>query len=161
MDYEVEWHIKNTTPEQNIAHLLETGKKILHVGGDISLSTLLSNTEYHRLEISEISKIEDIDSDFDYIIFSDVLELIDDPQSLINLSKNKTKETVIYEFKYDENCIVDPSWKQSWKTVGLEYFLSKEFDYVSSIFLGYATVHICSTPYNQNDTEREILNAIR
>jgi hypothetical protein len=161
MSYEIEWHIANTTPEENIANLLEKNKKILQIGGDPRLAVLLENLEYHRLENSQLENFKQFDEKFDYIILSDILELIDDPKSLITLVKNKTKETVIYEFKYDENCKIMPEWKQPWKSIGLEFFLSREFDYLSSIFLGYATVHICSSPYNLKEEDKDIPNAIR
>jgi hypothetical protein len=73
--------------------------------------------------------------------------------NFIKFIKNLGKTTVIYEFKYDEGCEVKLDWKKPWKTFGLENFLTRQFDYVNSVFLGYATIHICEMPNDKRVPE--------
>jgi len=148
--------------EEILSKLLKEDKKILHIGGSSAMKDLIANEGYVRLEVNEIDKIDTVkDQRFDYVILSDALELVDDPVSLIKEVKNVAKSTVVYEYKYDE-CEVDPSWKKPWQTIGLEYTLTREFDYVNNIFLGYGTVHICEMPYNPRpDDIKEHENAFR
>jgi hypothetical protein len=41
---------------------------------------------------------------------------------------------------------IDSAWKQPCKNIGLENILTWEFDYVRSLYLGYATVYYCEGP---------------
>ena len=149
-------------PEEILSQFLKKEKRILHLGGDSSLKDLTDADQYTQVQISSANDLEKIENTgFDYVILSDVLELVEDPQEVIKQAKNMAKSTIIYEFKYDEDCVVDPSWKQTWKTVGLEFFLTREFDWVNDIYLGYATIHICEMPYNGGLLDKETPDAIR
>jgi hypothetical protein len=152
----------NMTEEEIIAQFLKTEKRILQIGGRESLKDLLAHDTFTRLEISDVNDFKNIPATgFDYIILTDVLELIDNPRELISHVKDLTKSVVIYEYKYDEIESIDPSWRQPWKTVGLEFFLTREFDFVNDLFLGYATLHICELPFTPKPEELEHPNAIR
>jgi hypothetical protein len=153
IENEIEQYIAQTTPEEVLAVLLEHNKTILQIGGTERLNSLLPNSGYHHIKSDEVDSVTIPEEKFDYIILTDVLELVDDPKSLIKKFKNTGKSLVIYEFKYDEHCKVEANWKQPWKSVGLEYFLSQEFDYLNSVFLGYATVHTCDTPFERAEEE--------
>ena len=136
-------------PEETFGGLLEKNKRMLHLGGDIKLKELTEPSEYVRIEIDQLGDFQDLPKGFDYVVISDVLELIDNPLDLIKHVKNLATTTVIYEFKYEEEeWVLDPAWKKPWLTVGLDWNISKNFDYINDIFLGYATIHICSMPYN-------------
>lgn len=149
-------------PEEIMAQFLKKEKRILHIGGDNCLGSLTEPDNYTQVKISSVSELDTIENTgFDYVVLSDVLELVDDPVELVKKAKNLARSTVIYEFKYDEDCVVDPSWKQTWKSVGLEFLLTREFDWVNDIYLGYATVHICEMPYNGELSDKENPDAIR
>lgn len=148
------------TPEQIIAPFLKPQQRILHIGGDAELASLASADEYTQIGIEQIDNIPN--KPYEYAVLTEVLELVEDPVALIEKIKNITKSTIIYEYKYDEDCEVKPEWRQAWKSVGLEYTLTRNFDYVNSIFLGYATIHVCELPYNPElDTTKEHPDAIR
>lgn len=146
------------TPEQICAQFLDKNKTILHFGSDQRLPQYAEAQGY--LQITDPINL-DISSKYDYTVLVDTLELVDDPVSLIKQVKNLSETTVIYEFKYDDEFEVNPEWKQPWKTIGLEFLLTQEFDYVNDIFLGYATIHICKIPYNKELDKKEDENAIR
>ena len=145
------------SPEQIVSSLLKKQQKILHIGGDESIKDLMEAYKYTRFEVDQIDQLSSVDDIYDYAIVSDALELIEDPESLIKQIKNQAKCTVIYEYKYDEMepADVNPAWKQPWKSKGLEFLLSREFDYINNIFLGYATLHICEMPYNPAENEEK------
>jgi hypothetical protein len=90
--------------------------------------------------------VDQLSKDFDTVVFAEVLELVDDPRKLINQFKWQSGSSIIYEFKYDHMDSIDPTWKLSWKHTGLENILTWEFDYVKSLYLGYATVYFCEGP---------------
>ena len=146
------------TPEQICAQFLEKDKKVLHFGSDQKLPQYVELQEY--LHLDDLTSIDELPK-YNYAVLVDTLELVDDPVSLIKQVKNLAETTVIYEFKYDTEFEVNPEWKQPWKTIGLEFLLTQEFDYVNDVFLGYATIHICKMPYNRELDQREDENAIR
>jgi len=90
--------------------------------------------------------IDQLSKDFDTVVFAEVLELVDDPRKLINQFKWQSGSSIIYEFKYDHMDSIDSTWKLHWKHIGLENILTWEFDYVKSLYLGYATVYFCEGP---------------
>ena len=144
------------TPEQIYSQFLKPNQRILHLGGDPELKQLSQAHEYTQLTLEQLADYANIpNSPYDYVIMSEVLEQVADPLELIRHVKNLAKITVIYEFKYDEmDEPVDPSWNKVWQSIGLEYTLTREFDYVNSVFLGYATIHTCEMPYTQTDKEQ-------
>ncbi len=149
-------------PEEIMAQFLKKEKRILHLGGDACLGSLTEPDNYTQVNISSVNDLENIkNTGFDYVVLSDVLELVDDPVELVKKAKNMARSTIIYEFKYDEDCEVAPEWKQTWKSVGLEFLLTREFDWVNDIYLGYATIHICEMPYNNTLEDKETPDAIR
>jgi hypothetical protein len=83
-------------------------------------------------------------------------------KDLIKKVKTIAENIVIYEYKFDPGCYNNNEWKKPWLKIGLEYFLGKEFDYVNSIFLGYATIYFCKFPYDKTSDDYRIAeNAIR
>lgn len=149
-------------PVEIIANFLKKDQRVLHLGGSTDLGPLMSAYTYTHVNVDELNNWDNIPTDsFDYVVLDEVLELVEDPSNLIRFIKNKAKSTVIYEFKYDEDCHVEPEWKQPWKTQGLEFLLTREFDFVNDIFLGYATLHICEMPYNGKPEDKEHPDAIR
>ena len=135
------------TPEEILTGFIEPNKRVLHIGGDPRLEELVNPSEYVRIETADITDELEIPKEFDYTIISDALELIDNPISLIHKIRDSAKEVVIYEFKYDDpEWIKGDNWKKPWLTVGLEWNLIKEFDYIHNVFLGYATINICKMP---------------
>jgi hypothetical protein len=149
------------TPEQILSQLLKKHQRILHLGGDPELKTLVDAYEYTHVAVEDIGDFTSLPSGFDYVIMSDVLELVEDPVGLVKHVKDLAKTTVIYEYKYDEDCYIGNGWKTPWKTVGLEYTLTRNFDYVNNVFLGYATVHICDMPYTPKENNEDGIDAIR
>lgn len=150
------------TPEQIIAQFLKKEQKILHLGGNTELKTLAEAHSYTNLDKDQIVDFSSIPVGFDYVVMGDILEVIDNPVDLIKHVKNIAKTTVIYEYKHDDDIPPPTDWKKPWQSVGLEYTLTREFDYVNNIFLGYATLHICDVPYNPTEQElKELGNAIR
>lgn len=144
--------IPSHTPEQIFCSFIEKNKKILHIGGDSSLTDLVEPSEYRQLSLEDIKDIKNIPSGYDYIVVSDALEYLDDPVQFIRDIKSLAKKYLIFEFKYDDpDWILDPNWKRPWSRIGLEYTLSRNFDYLNQIFLQHGTIHICHTPYNQED----------
>jgi hypothetical protein len=145
---------KTMTPEQIFSQFIKPNQHILHLGGDPELKELTQAHTYTRLEIADLTDYANIpEGPYDYVVLSDVLECIENPVELINHVKNLATHTVIYEFKYEEMENVDPVWSRIWERVGLEFTLTREFDYVNDIFLGYATIHTCKMPYNNKDKE--------
>lgn len=150
------------TPEQIFSQFIKPNQRILHLGGDPELKELTQAHAYTRLEIGDLTDYANIpEGQYDYVVMSDVLEYVDNPVDLINHVKNLAKTTVVYEFKYDEMEDPNPNWSRIWQTVGLEYTLTRAFDYVNNIFLGYATIHTCEMPYNNTITDKDHPNAIR
>lgn len=131
-----------------ISQFLEQNQKILCVGtADKIAEHILTSPFFQSIDPIEINaQITDLANDFDTVIFSDALEKINNPRELIAQIKWHAKSSIVYEFKYDHMETVDPSWKQPWKTIGLENILTWEFDYVKSIYLGYATIFFCEGP---------------
>ena len=148
------------TPEEIFHSFIDKEKKILHLGGDAKLKELTQASEYTRIEIADIKDFADLPSGFDYVVLSDVLEYVEDPIALIAHVRNLATNTIVYEFKYDDpDWILSDDWRMPWKRLGLEFKLSQNFDYINDVFLGYATLHICHTPYNGEN--EKVLNAIR
>lgn len=143
------------TPEQIFSQFLKPNQRILHLGGDPGLEQLAQAHTYTRLSVEDLVDYANIPTAaYDYVVISDVLELVADPVGLIDHVKNLAKTTIVYEFKYDEmDEPIDPSWSRIWQTVGLEYTLTQRFDYVNNIFLGYATIHTCEMPYTKTNDE--------
>jgi hypothetical protein len=150
------------TPEEILSQFLKKDQRILHIGGDPILEKLTEAFRYTRHDIENF-EVGDLSSEhpYDYVVLSDALELVDNPIELIKQIKNHAKSTIIYEFKYEEMEDIDPAWKRPWQNVGLEYTVTKEFDFVNTIFLGYATLYTCEMPYNLSETDKEHPNAIR
>lgn len=141
------------TAEEIYCQFLKTHKRILHLGSANSKIKNLINPDYYvGIDILPGSEIccdlnkdhDQIPEGFDYVLIAGVLEHVDDPCNLINSVKEKGKITLIYEYKYEDTN--KDGWKNPWKSIGLESFLTREFDYVNSIFLGYATIHLCEMP---------------
>jgi len=147
------------TPEQLICQFIKKDQRILQIGGDDNLKDLAEADTYTYLSVDQLNVIPA--QPYDYVILTEVLELVDDPVKLINTVKNLSRSVVIYEYKYDD-VEIKPTWRKPWQSVGLEFSLTRGFDYVNSIFLGYATIHICEMPYTTSETEqKEHPNAIR
>lgn len=150
------------TPEEIIAQFIKPEQRILHIGGSIELEKFSNAHSYTNLNVDQITDLSSIPEGFDYVVMGDILEIIDNPLELIKRVKNVAKTTVIYEYKHDEDSVAKPGWKKPWQSIGLEYNLTREFDYVNNVFLGYATLHICDMPYNPTEKELEELgHAIR
>lgn len=141
------------TAEEIYSQFLKTHKRILHLGSDQSRIKSLINPEYYvGVDILPGADIccdlnndyELIPEGFDYALLAGVLEYLDDPRQFISYVKHKANITVVYEYKYDDKN--KDGWKNPWKNIGLESFLLREFDLVNSIFLGYATIHLCEMP---------------
>lgn len=146
-------------PEEIYTQFLKKNQNVLVVGrfNDI-LEEFLEPRILKKLDQKNdySQELKDLDTDFDYVILTEVLELVDDPRIIINQFKNLANTTVIYEFKYDDDCKVEQDWKKPWKSTGLEWILQQEFDKTNSIYLGYATIHFCDIPYNrelENDNQ--------
>lgn len=143
------------TPEQIFSQFLKPNQRILHLGGNAELKELAKAHEYTHLTVDQLDDYSNIPPQaYDYVIMSDILELVNDPIELLKHVKDLAKTTIVYEFKYDEmDDPVDPVWSKIWQKIGLEYILTREFDYVNSIFLGHATIHTCEMPYTETDKE--------
>lgn len=145
--------------DEVISKFLEKDKKILYVGNcttDI-IDKELTPSELHTLN-EDSFPLDDttIPTKLDYIIFTDTLELVDNPKEIISQLKWNSEQVIVYEFKHREEVEeINPNWKKPWLSVGLENFLTWEFDYVRSVYLGYATVYFCASP---NDIKPEELN---
>jgi hypothetical protein len=150
------------TSEEIYSQFLKKEKRVLQLGSsNNNLKTLLEPEKFIGVDIipgSDIccdlnndSEIDNLPEGFDYVVLAGILECVTDPINLIQKVKNKAKSTIIYEYKYDDGCDVRPHWKKSWQNVGLEFAIKQEFDYINSIFLGYATLHICEMPFNQKE----------
>lgn len=139
-------------PEEIFSQFLKKNQKVLVVGCS---NEILENLIEPRILVNLEQKpdysedIKNVDNDFDYVILTEVLELVDNPQKIINQFKNTANTTIIYEFKYADDCEIKDDWKKTWESVGLEWILRQEFDKTNSIYLGYATIHFCDIPYNQ------------
>lgn len=146
------------TPEQIFSQFLKPDQCILHLGGSTELKKLAQAHEYTHLTVDQLDDYTNIPLQaYDYVVMSDVLELVENPIELLKHVKDLAKTTIVYEFKYDEmDSPVDPSWSKIWQKVGLEFTLTREFDYVNSIFLGHATIHTCEMPF----TDKEHADAI-
>ena len=144
--------------DEVISNFLEKDKKILYVGTHTTdiIDKELTPSELHILDTDSFP-LDDatVPNELDYIIFTDALELVDNPKEIISQLKWKSSQSIIYEFKHREETESKPEWKKPWTTIGLENFLTWEFDYVRSVYLGYATVYFCSSP---NDIKPEMLN---
>ena len=134
--------------DEIISQLTEKDGKVLYIGNptaaiekSATLSVLQSiDPLTTNIDVDQLSK------DFDTVVFAEVLELVDDPRKLINQFKWQSRSSIIYEFKYDHMDNINPTWKLPWKHIGLENILTWEFDYVKSLYLGYATVYFCEGP---------------
>jgi hypothetical protein len=132
--------------DEIIAQLAEKNQRLLYAGtpNDVIAETLIPS--FFQVVSSTDTEYSEIANDFDTVIFSDILEIVDDPRQLIAQLKWHAKSSIIYEFKYDHMDAIDESWKTPWKNIGLEHILTWEFDYVKSVYLGYATVYFCEGP---------------
>ena len=134
--------------DEIISQFTEKDGKVLYIGNptaaiekSATLSVLQSiDPLTTNIDVDQLSK------DFDTAVFAEVLELVDDPRKLINQFKWQSRSSIIYEFKYDHMDSIDSTWKLPWKHIGLENILTWEFDYVKSLYLGYATVYFCEGP---------------
>ena len=134
--------------DEIISQFTEKDGKVLYIGNptaaiekSATLSVLQSiDPLTTNIDVDQLSK------DFDTVVFAEVLELVDDPRKLINQFKWQSRSSIIYEFKYDHMDNINPTWKLPWKHIGLENILTWEFDYVKSLYLGYATVYFCEGP---------------
>lgn len=144
--------------DEVISNFLEKNKKILYVGTHSTniIDKQLEPAELHILstESFPLDSETTIPDKLDYVIFTDALELVDNPKEIISQLKWNSTQVIVYEFKHREEFETDPSWKKPWISVGLENILTWEFDYVRSLYLGYATVYFCSGP---NDIKPEEL----
>jgi len=147
--------------DEIVSQFIEKDKKILYVG------TLLADTfesqttpaEFHTLDDKSFRDLDhlNVPKELDYVVFTDVLELVDNPKEVINKLKWNSKQVIVYEFKHNDHTeYTNPDWKKPWTLVGLENILTWEFDYVRSLYLGYATIYFCEGP---NSIKPELLNA--
>ena len=135
--------------DEIISQLVEKNQRTLYIGApDDTVVQTLTPTFFQSVDPTKTTDLQilDIAKDFDTVIFSDALEKVEDPRSLISQIKWHAKVSVVYEFKYDHMEQIDADWKQPWKNIGLENILTWEFDYVRSMYLGYATVYFCEGP---------------
>jgi hypothetical protein len=136
--------------DEVISNFLEKDKKILYVGTHSTdiINTALTPSELHFLNKDSFPLNDNVivPDKLDYVIFTDALELVDNPKEIISQLKWNSAQVIVYEFKHHEDFETNPEWKKPWLTVGLENILTWEFDYVRSIYLGYATVYFCSGP---------------
>lgn len=132
--------------DEIIAKLADKNQRTLYIGtpNDVIAETLMPS--FYQVINPENTTNYDIPTDFDIVIFSDILEMINDPQQTIARFKWHAKSSIIYEFKYDYIDPIDENWRQPWKKIGLENILTWEFDYVKSLYLGHATVYFCEGP---------------
>jgi hypothetical protein len=138
--------------DEVISNFLEKDKKILYVGTHSTdiIDTALTPSELHFLNKDSFPLNDDtvVPNKLDYVIFTDALELVDNPKEIISQLKWNSEQVIVYEFKHLEDSEINTEWKKPWLTIGLENLLTWEFDYVRSIYLGYATVYFCSGPNN-------------
>jgi len=138
------------TYDEITCQYIEQDKKILYIGTPCAniIKEIATPSEIHFLNAGDFPVQDDtlIPKDLDYIIITDALELVDNPKELISSLKYKAECVIIYEFKYDQLEEISSDWKKPWLHVGLENILTWEFDYVQSIYLGYATVYYCNGP---------------
>lgn len=142
-------NVEDISAEQIVSNFLDKEKKVLYIGESNDLENQLDCIFYKKISQKNIEEIKTINEKYDYVILTEVLETIENPQNLITNVKNLTESVVIYEYKFDEGCYSNNTWNKPWTKVGLEHFLCKEFDYVNNIFLGYATIYICKYPNNE------------
>jgi hypothetical protein len=139
------------TPEEIIVPFVENPNKILYFGNNNSIVELLKSSQITTVNsLEELKKLEP-DTLFDCAIVSNNIELIEDPLEVLSFIKKLTAELMVYENKYDLMPEVDATWKQHWKTISLEWFLTQNYDYINNIFLGYATLHRCKQPFNKEE----------
>jgi hypothetical protein len=142
--------------DEIISQLVEKNRKTLYIGTpDAIVAQTLTEDFFQSIDPTTAtdSQIQNIAKDFHTIIFSDILEIVDEPRQLISQIKWHTQSAIVYEFKYDHMEFIDEKWKQPWKRTGLENILTWEFDYVRSIYLGYATVYFCEGPNKYSPEE--------
>ena len=148
------------TSEEIYSQFLKKHKRILHIGAaNSNLASLMEADEYvgvdilagSTIQLDVNTSIEQIPKGFDYLILAGVLEHLDNPVKLIEDLKYHAKSTIVYQINYDHYDEIKPEWRQVWKNVGCEYTLTKNFDYVNNIFLGYATVNICEMPFTEKE----------
>jgi hypothetical protein len=145
--------------DEIICQYIEKNKKILYIGTpcDDIIKKEATPSELQVLNASSFPATDEtsVSKDFDYIIFTDALELVDNPKDLITALKYNSNNVIVYEFKYDYMDDIDSTWKKPWLKVGLEHILTWEFDYVQSIYLGYATLYLCNGPNSISPTTLE------
>lgn len=138
--------------DEVISKFLEKDKKILYVGTQATdiIAKELNPSELHFLDKDSfpLTDTTAVPNKLDYVIFTDALELVDNPKDVISQLKWNSEQVIVYEFKRLEDSEINTEWKHPWANIGLENFLTWEFDYVRSIYLGYATVYFCSGPNN-------------
>ena len=135
--------------DEIISQFSKKDGKILYIGSPTdAVETIATPQIFQTIDIIQKSNTSTVDlsKDFDTVIFAEVLELVEDPRELINQFKWHSQQSIIYEFKYDHMDSVDPTWKRHWDYTGLENILTWEFDYVRSLYLGYATIYFCEGP---------------
>jgi hypothetical protein len=147
--------------DEIVSQFIEKDKKILYVGTPVAdiFKSQTTPSELHVLDDKSFTDLEhsNFPKELDYVVFTDVLELVDNPKEVISKLKWNSKQVIVYEFKhYEDAKDVNPAWKKPWTQVGLENLLTWEFDYVRSLYLGYATIYFCESP---NDIKPELLNA--
>lgn len=130
--------------DEIISNYIPNKKRVVYLGDpDPILEKNIDPVFFESISYKEKEKILTLDQPPEIIILSECLELSDDPLEIISFVKNKADTVIVYEFKHYENEPSNPDWKLPWLSVGLENKLSWEFDYVNSIYLGYATLYIC------------------
>lgn len=129
-------------PEEILSNFLEKDKEILYIGN----LNYFDNCD--RIGSDNLNLLDSLDKKYDFCVLTDILEIVDNPQEIIKKVKYNSETTIIYEFKFDDGNYSDKDWKKPWTKIGLEFFLGREFDYMNSVYLGYATIHICKLPYD-------------
>jgi hypothetical protein len=147
--------------DEIISQLAEKNQKILYIGTpDNVIAETVAPSFFQSVDPTKVTdaQIAEVANDFDTVIFTDALEKVDDPFQLLSQLKWHAKSAIVYEFKYDHMDSIDASWKQPWKHNGLENILTWEFDYVRSLYLGYATIYFCEGP--NKDVPKELAKNI-
>lgn len=148
--------VEKISPEQIVSNFLDKEKTLLYIGNHNNLENELNASKCKKIDQKNVDQIEDVSEKYDYILLTEILETIDDPQRLIVKIKNLAEVVIIYEYKFDEGCYTNNNWNKPWTKVGLENFLCREFDYINNIFLGYSTIYICKYPNNNNSTSMTV-----
>ncbi len=141
--------------DEIISQFIKKDEKVLYIGNPTDIIEKSATPSVFQIIDPLVTNINvtELSKDFDTVIFAETLELVDDPRAVINQFKWFSGSAIVYEFKYDHMETIDLTWKQPWKNTGLENILTWEFDYVRSLYLGYATIYFCEGPNKYTPNE--------